>query len=317
MPTKTPETHVIRLGNPVVHEPVVKKGQIVGHLPRKELGQMVLGVQLPHVDAAPLIDNVSHLADAIESRGREQFLIHLLTNTYTGAEDWEVSARHMLAVTSAHARAGIDWVNSGDDALDEALGILLNATLGEHDLYGMDTYGLESRELADMIERARITPEELREYIQAEAKRWPALLKALDHDCGLQALKTTAGVDIVAGNVFGESATVAQVNFLALTANNTAESSASSSLAEEITTAGGGLIRKKSTYAHTTGTSTATLSATFTANGTDALPVTVNKFGGFNKATSGGTMGLETKITATTFNASGDNVTLTDTLTIT
>lgn len=106
-------------------------------------------------------------------------------------------------------------------------------------------------------------------------------------------------------------------NYMALTANATAASAASTTLTAEIATAGGGLLRAQAAYAHTNGTATGTLTKTFTANGTDALPVTLAKIGLFDAATVG-TMGHETLLNATaTLNASGDNVAITETVTIT
>jgi hypothetical protein len=129
-------------------------------------------------------------------------------------------------------------------------------------------------------------------------------------------VKTNAGTDAMLAQMFGTGAQPAPFNYLGLTANATAPSAADTSLTGEITTAGGGLIRKQAVYAHTNGTTTATLTATFTANGTDALPVTVAKFGAFNASTAG-TMGLETLLSATApYTASGDNMTLTDTITL-
>lgn len=104
--------------------------------------------------------------------------------------------------------------------------------------------------------------------------------------------------------------------FMALTANSSAPSAADTTLSGEITTSGGGLVRKLATYAHTAGASTYTLSATFTANGSDSLPVAVAKMGSFNSI-SAGRMLHETLLSATaTLTASGDNVVVTQTVTM-
>lgn len=130
-------------------------------------------------------------------------------------------------------------------------------------------------------------------------------------------LVTNAGKDHLFAATYGTSAQPAAMNYLALTANTTAPAAGDTTLTGEIATAGGGLIRKQATYAHTNGTSTATLTATFTANGSDALPVTIGKVGAFN-ASSAGTMGLETLLSPTaTISASGDNTTVTSTITAT
>lgn len=129
--------------------------------------------------------------------------------------------------------------------------------------------------------------------------------------------KSSAGVDAMLAQMFGTSAQPAPFNYMAVTANTTAPAAGNTSLAGEITTVGGGLIRKQAAYAHTNGAATATLTATFTANGTDSLPVTLGKFGVFN-ASSAGTLGLETLLSTTaTLSASGDSCAITDTITLT
>jgi hypothetical protein len=127
---------------------------------------------------------------------------------------------------------------------------------------------------------------------------------------------TNAGKDMVAGQVAGTSAQPAAANYIALTANSSAAVNTDTTLTAEITTAGGGLLRAQATYAHTGGTSTFTLTKTFTANGSDSLPVTIAKIGVFN-ASSSGTMAFETLLgTTATLSASGDAVTITETVTL-
>lgn len=106
--------------------------------------------------------------------------------------------------------------------------------------------------------------------------------------------------------------------YMALTANATAPSATDTTLTAEITTAGGGLIRKLATYAHTAGAASYSLAATFTANGSDSLPVTIAKIGIFNSIVgAAGRMQFETALSPTaTLNASGDNVTITDTVSL-
>lgn len=86
----------------------------------------------------------------------------------------------------------------------------------------------------------------------------------------------------------------------------------------EITTSGGGLIRKIATYAHTTSATSYSLAATFTANGSDSLgsPVTITNIGVFNTLTgSTGRMQFYTALSPTaTISASGDSLTVTDTI---
>ena len=127
---------------------------------------------------------------------------------------------------------------------------------------------------------------------------------------------TNTGKDMVASQVANTSTQAAACNYLALTADTAAASAADSTLASEIATASGGLIRAQGAYAHTGGTSTLTVSKTFTTNGNDSLPVTVAKYGLFN-ASSSGTMGWETKFsTSATLSAVGDQLTLTATITL-
>lgn len=106
--------------------------------------------------------------------------------------------------------------------------------------------------------------------------------------------------------------------FMALTADSGAASASSTSLTGEITTGAGGLKRKVCSYAHTVGTNTYTEAATFTANGSDSLPVTVHRAGMFPTLTPAtGTIVWETVLSAdATFNASGDQATITQTVTI-
>lgn len=128
-------------------------------------------------------------------------------------------------------------------------------------------------------------------------------------------LLTNAGRDALHKQHLDTAAQPASLNFIALTANATAPSTASTTLTAEIATAGGGLIRAQATFAHTGGTNTSTLTKTFTANGSDSLPVTIAKMGTFNASTVG-TMGYETLLSATaTLSAIGDNVAITWTLT--
>lgn len=102
--------------------------------------------------------------------------------------------------------------------------------------------------------------------------------------------------------------------WMALTANATAAGAGDTTLTAEITTGGGGLIRKICPYAHTAGAASYTLTPVFTANGSDTLPVTIAKMGVFD-AQNGGRMLFETLVSPTaTLSASGDALTLTETV---
>jgi len=127
---------------------------------------------------------------------------------------------------------------------------------------------------------------------------------------------TNAGRDWAASALFDRSGSrAAAADYMAVTANSTAPSATDTTLTGEITTAGGGLVRKQATYAHTVGAATSTLTATFTANGSDTLPVTLNKIGIFN-ASSAGAMPFTSLLTpAAALNSVGDAVTITETIT--
>ena len=130
-------------------------------------------------------------------------------------------------------------------------------------------------------------------------------------------MRTTVGTDFAAAQLAGAASATAVAKWMALTANATAPAAGDTTLTAEIATASGGLVRAVATYAHTGGTNTYTLSNTFTANANDTLPVTVAKIGVFT-ATSSGTLVFETLLSATaTLTASGDQVTVTQTVTLT
>ncbi len=129
-------------------------------------------------------------------------------------------------------------------------------------------------------------------------------------------MQTTAGRDWICDSLGKTTSRPAAADYMAITANSTSPASGDTSLTAEIATAGGGLIRKQATYAHTGGAATYTLTATFTANGSDSLPVTVAKMGIFN-ASSAGTMPFESLVSPTaTLSSIGDAVTITETVTV-
>lgn len=135
-----------------------------------------------------------------------------------------------------------------------------------------------------------------------------------------RALRVDAGKDfqsrVMADTASNGTGSYAAANYMALTANATAPAAGDTTLTAEIATAGGGLLRAQAAYAHTAGASTYTLIKTFTANGSDALPVTVAKIGIFN-ASAAGTMAFETLLSATaTLTVSGDQLQVTETVTI-
>lgn len=128
---------------------------------------------------------------------------------------------------------------------------------------------------------------------------------------------TTAGKDFAASALGDRSGSrEAAADYMAITANSGSPAAGDTTLTGEIATGGGGLIRKQASYAHTGGASTYTLTATYTANGSDSLPVTVAKMAIFN-ASSGGKMPWESLLSATaTITAVGDALTVTETITL-
>jgi hypothetical protein len=127
-------------------------------------------------------------------------------------------------------------------------------------------------------------------------------------------LRTTGGADWQA-SVMGAASQPASSSYIALTndsgvpaAGDCAAGSTTCTLASEITT--NGLARASSTYAHTNGTATWTMSHTWTATGTQAA----QKAGMFNAASSG-TMVFETAFTQVSL-VSTDTLTITWTVSI-
>jgi hypothetical protein len=121
----------------------------------------------------------------------------------------------------------------------------------------------------------------------------------------------TAGLwQIVAGNAPGA--------YIGLTASSTAAVDGDTALTGEITTAGGGLIRALGTYAHTAAGTTTTLTKTFTANGSDSLPVTIAQIGVFQGVVvAASRMIFRTLLNATaTLTISGDQLQVTETVTL-
>jgi len=125
-----------------------------------------------------------------------------------------------------------------------------------------------------------------------------------------------SGRDALHAQFLSTAAQPAAFNYGALSANTGgAFATTDTTLAGEIVTVGGGLIRKQMTYAHTAGTNTSTLTGTWTANGTDSLPVVLASWAQFNALTAG-TGAEELALSATaTITVSGDSETTTFTLT--
>lgn len=110
--------------------------------------------------------------------------------------------------------------------------------------------------------------------------------------------------------------------FVGLSTNTTTVSASdadlSASSGTEITTSGGGLIRKVAVYTHTASATSYVLTTVFTANGSDSLPVTVGKMGVFQtvKGATGKALFLTLVSPTATLSASGDQLTLTETVSL-
>lgn len=127
---------------------------------------------------------------------------------------------------------------------------------------------------------------------------------------------TNAGRDFIAAQVSGTpTATTASTTlaWIGLTADTGQTIDATqTTLTAEI--AVNGLTRQQATYAHTNGTTTWTLTKTFTY--TAATSTTVTRMGLFT-AVSAGTMGFITALASSaTVSANGDTLTVTHTITI-
>lgn len=135
---------------------------------------------------------------------------------------------------------------------------------------------------------------------------------ALPADVGAAAASTPAAGawQILPGNAPGA--------YMALTATATPAVDGDTALSGEIATAGGGLIRSLATYAHTAAGTTTTLTKTFTANGSDSLPVTVAQIGIFQGVVlAASRMIFRTVLNATmAFSLSGDQGQVTHTTTL-
>jgi hypothetical protein len=134
--------------------------------------------------------------------------------------------------------------------------------------------------------------------------------------------KATGSAPAFTTGVFTIVTGIAPAWYMALATGAATPAATDTSLTGEITTASGGLIRKAAASSFTTvsGTSTTvTLTATWTANGSDSLPATVTRIGVFNSSVVSdisNTMMFHTSLSASaTLSASGDQLTVTDTIT--
>lgn len=129
------------------------------------------------------------------------------------------------------------------------------------------------------------------------------------------ALRTNSGRDFQSGVMFSTASNgggaFASATYIGVSADTTAPAAGDVTLTGEIST--GTLVRAQATYAHTTGTSSATLTRLFTSDQT----ITVAKIGVFNNPTFGaGTMVLESLLATVATMVSGDQLSITETITL-
>lgn len=125
-----------------------------------------------------------------------------------------------------------------------------------------------------------------------------------------QNVKTTVGIDFTFVQTYSTSTGANGLNYIALSNDTLTESSASTTLSTEI--AANGLSRAIGAYAHTNGTSTATVTKTFTCTTTSQACQKAALF----TAASSGTMNHALSFTQRTLQI-GDSIAITYTITIT
>lgn len=229
-----------------------------------------------------------------------------------------------ISVPAAHLNQSVTRVDMRD-GFDDSVNVALALSTGNDRLLTMIARGLDADHQIYAVGVLEIE-QLMQTHSAGDAPSWVSCPDDPDFEAALAAhfgcpvgeptaLLTSAGRDALHAQHMSTSAQPASFNYMAISANTAAESAANTSLPGEITTAGGGLVRAQATYAHTAGTNTSTLTKTFTANGSDSLPVTIAKVGVLNAASSG-TFGYEKLLGSTaTLSAVGDNVAITDTIT--
>lgn len=130
-------------------------------------------------------------------------------------------------------------------------------------------------------------------------------------------MRTNAGADKMSAMLGNAAAAGAgtgacrAADYVALSENTTAPAASDTALTGELTA--NGLQRKQGTYAHTIGTNFYTITAVFTS--TDPTPRTIAKVALFD-AVSAGIMFVVSLLSPTAVIASGDTVTITETITL-
>lgn len=195
-----------------------------------------------------------------------------------------------------HVAAGESpaWVDSDSKSLEQLVKEHFSIKQGRPRTWGKDTGADRLPRMTDLMATAVA----------------PFLLAAF-----LLNLRTNTGRDWQA-NIMGGgglsgagTGTMRPADYIGLTADTTAPNAADTVLASEVSS--GSLVRAQAAFAHTSGTATYTLTKTFTSDQT----IVVAKIGVFTAAT-GGTMAFETLLNATASMISGDQLAITETVTL-
>lgn len=104
--------------------------------------------------------------------------------------------------------------------------------------------------------------------------------------------------------------------WIGLSTNTTAPAATDTTLFGELAASGGGLVRAVCTYAHTAGTTSYTLTHTWTAASADGASNTIEKIGVFNAAYPNGVLLFETAVPSSPTLVPGDQITVTETVNI-
>lgn len=186
------------------------------------------------------------------------------------------------------------WIDSDNATLEQMLKAQFGIKTSRPKEWGRDSGASRAPRMSDLMATLAL----------------PAVLAAF-----MLSLRTNAGRDwqarIMGSGGAGGAGTGAMhpADFIGLTTDATAPNASSTTLTSEI--AAGTLTRAQAIFAHTTGTASYTLTWTFTAD----QPVTIAKLGVFN-AVSGGTLVFETMLNAPAPMQSGDQLAITETITL-
>lgn len=193
-----------------------------------------------------------------------------------------------------HMAGAPAWVDSDSTGLESLLKEHFAVTQNRPRTWGRDTGADQLPKISDLMATAML----------------PFALAAF-----MLSLRTYAGRDwqaTVMGNGAAAGAgtgVMRPADYIGLTADNTAPDATRTTLPGEVTS--GSLARSQATFGHTNGTTSYTLTKTFTSD----QAIIVAKIGVFN-APTGGTMAFETMMNAPANLVSGDQLAITETVTL-